>query len=253
MNILVTGGTGFIGSHLTERLVNKGHNVVCLVRPSSNVQWIGHLPLHFRYDLAELERFDLIYHNAGVHPPASREEFYDVHVHMTERILDGMSLSTTLIYTSSAYAGEPTEYGTSKLQGEKVLDNRCRIVKPGTVYGPRDMQVLRLFKWIKRLGPFFPIQGNGQNLVCPVYIDDVIDVLVSNKSATIAGKPISMEGLICRMADAVGVPKPRFHSPALIKRDFFTKQRVFDSTLSKMPLSEGLQKTVEWYRHNGFL
>jgi len=253
MNILVTGGTGFIGSHLAERLVNEGHNVTCFVRPTSNLRWIKYTSIDFVYDLKGLEQYELIYHNAGQHPPASRKKFQDVHVRMTEEILNGMSPNAMLVYTSSAYAVEPTEYGMSKLSGEKVLDSRCRIVRPGTVYGPRDTHVLRLYKWIKRLGLLFPIQGNGRNLICPTYIDDVIDVLVSAKTATIAGEPISMKEFLCEMADAIGVPKPHFHFPALVKRDFFTKQRLFDSTLSKTPLHEGLRKTVDWYKCNGFL
>ena len=61
MKVLITGGSGFVGSHLAEALCDRGNvDVTCLVRRSSNLRWIAHLPVHLVYgqlgDPASLER-----------------------------------------------------------------------------------------------------------------------------------------------------------------------------------------------------
>ena len=48
MNILITGATGFIGSHLAERLHARGHSLRAIVRKSSDKKWLSGLPVDYR-------------------------------------------------------------------------------------------------------------------------------------------------------------------------------------------------------------
>ena len=74
LKALVTGGTGFIGSHLTEALIEKGVHVRCLRRKTSDLKWLKGLPIEFVHgdcnDKTSLEKavqgVDWVFHLAGV-------------------------------------------------------------------------------------------------------------------------------------------------------------------------------------------
>ena len=74
MRVLITGATGFIGSHLTEELHKKGYQIRCLIRKTSNLEWIQHLPIEYvegdYFNFESLQQavrdVDYIYHSAGV-------------------------------------------------------------------------------------------------------------------------------------------------------------------------------------------
>src|SRR5262245_20681949 len=93
--ILVTGATGFIGSHLVDRLLERGHRVRCLVRRTSNLRYLSHPALEFAYggldhatDWADvLREVDFIYHVAGLTFARRRQDYYTVNHKGTEAIL----------------------------------------------------------------------------------------------------------------------------------------------------------------------
>jgi nucleoside-diphosphate-sugar epimerase len=95
MNVLITGATGFIGSHLAERLHAKGHSLRCLVRPTSDLRWIRHLPVEYIYgDLFDeraltsaVRDVDYIYHLAGVTKARTPEEYFKGNHDATSNLL----------------------------------------------------------------------------------------------------------------------------------------------------------------------
>lgn len=261
MNILVTGATGFIGSHLTERLCTEGHNITCFVRETSNIQWIQSLPVLYKYDLEELSQYDVIYHLAGTlgQKGLPLSVYEEPHIEMTKQIISNMNAHTRLVYMSSAWVTRPKKpYELTKLKGERLLRTGDVIVRPGFIYGPRDLHHLPLYQWIKKLGRLFPIIGNGKNKVCPTYIEDVVDTLIRASKLwdiiPVAGKPITMNEFVFAIANAIGAPRPLVHLPFGPKADFFKTERVFPTAKAgATSLREGLSTTVGWYRQNNLL
>ena len=86
MKALVTGGTGFIGSHLTEALIRKGAQVRCLLRKTSDLKWLKGLPIEFVpgdcNDKASLEEavkgVEWVFHLAGATKAIKEETYFEV-------------------------------------------------------------------------------------------------------------------------------------------------------------------------------
>lgn len=205
MNTLVTGSNGFIGSALVEKLLQQGHQVVCLVRKSSNLQWLQNLPVSFCYaDLRTgtgltqaLKGIDWVFHLAGVTKARVRQGYLDGNVLATKQLLQACRDIDKFVYVSSQAAAGPslhgqalTEqdephpisiYGESKwLAEQEVLQQAHRlsvtIVRPPSVYGPRDRDVFVYFQNVKK--GFLLVLGQGTQRVSLVHVADLVDGMI---------------------------------------------------------------------------
>jgi nucleoside-diphosphate-sugar epimerase len=180
---LVTGASGFVGSHIVDELLRQGVRVRCVVRGTSPRRWLDGKPVEIHVaDLADLpgltaaaEGATWIVHAAGLTKGRSATAFNEANVAGTERMLRaaleaGPSLRRFVLISSQAAAGpsgdgravteerrpEPvTPYGESKLRSEELallLRDRLPVVvlRPPAVYGPRDEGILRYFRAAKR-------------------------------------------------------------------------------------------------------
>ena len=154
MKILITGGAGFIGSHLCEKYVKAGHTVLCLDNfMSGNVQNIRHLTFHRNFKLINgdirnldlLEKImpgvDVVFHLAAqIHVDRSVIEpglTYEINVLGTQNILEAarmydvsrvINTSTSEVYGSSLYhpmdekhpLNAPHPYGASKIAADRM-------------------------------------------------------------------------------------------------------------------------------------
>src|ERR1035438_7933055 len=169
--ILVTGGTGFIGTHLLEMLAAQGESVRALIR---RTQVPRSLPAGVETvygDLASgdglaeaLGGADVVIHLAGVTKALRPEDYYRGNVHATDQLVRAMAgRGVRLVHVSSLAAVGPTKpgapltedaephpfthYGKSKLLAERVVRELAPdavIVRPPVVYGPRDTDVFPL-------------------------------------------------------------------------------------------------------------
>lgn len=230
MNILITGGTGFIGSRLTLRCLAEGHSVTVLGQINTpaeeeNKQFLESkgakvvLASVTEPDTlpAILQGVDVVFHLAAAQHEANvpEQHFWNVNVTGTKNIIEAsiqagvkrfVHGSTIGVY-GSALDGEIDEasplqpaniYGVTKLEGEKLVlsyQNKIPVVviRISETYGPGDRRLLKLFKAIKK-NIFFRI-GNGKNKHHLIYIDDLIDgMLAASMSEQALGEVVLLAG-----------------------------------------------------------
>jgi nucleoside-diphosphate-sugar epimerase len=199
----VTGGNGFIGSHLIESLLADGHTVRALVRDPVRTRWLPPatsevLPgdLHHRDVLSQgIRGADVVYHLAALTRADTESEMRRVNLEGTRNVIEAClepQVPPRLAFLSSQAAGGPSSdgrpvtessppaprswYGTSKLDAEKLVhgvSDRLSVVvlRPPSVYGPRDDAFLPLFRAAKRGLLILP---RGARSLSVVHVDDLV-------------------------------------------------------------------------------
>jgi nucleoside-diphosphate-sugar epimerase len=209
MKALVTGGTGFIGSHLVESLMRQGFEVTCLVRNLARQGYLDGVNVEkITGDCTNPESLtvavkdaDYVFHLAGLTKARNDREFFAGNVLATQNVvkavLDHAPGIRRLFYLSSLAAAGPSpdgtalredcplspvsSYGRTKMEGEQaVYAVRDRIpvtiIRPPAVYGPRDKDVLLFFKMVKRgIVPYW-----GNSLYSFLYVEDLVNGIIQS-------------------------------------------------------------------------
>lgn len=214
MKAFVTGGTGFIGSHLVNHLLDQQFDVVCLARSRSKAKRVfaDRIPELIIGDMENTEALeagcsgtDVVFHLAGIIAARSEAEFFRTNAEATRKLARAATSQSSLsriLYVSSLAAAGPTrrgllvsdpsasdpvtDYGRSKLAGEDALRGSTlpwTIVRPPAVYGPGDRELLRVFK-LARLG-VIPIFGDGSQELSLIHARDLARAILA---AAIHGK-----------------------------------------------------------------
>lgn len=306
--VLVTGGAGFIGSHLTEKLVGEGYSVKILDNFSTgketNLSEIIKDVEIIRCDIQEkdnvwnsLKGVDYVFHEAAM---ASVEESmknparcWKINITGTLHVLNGAvknNVKRVILASSAAVYGgslqlpkkedadpEPlSPYGNSKVMNElsaqqfhkeQALD--CVCLRYFNVYGPRSdpnspySGVISSFigRMINDMQPI--VYGDGKQTRDFIYVEDVVEAnLLAMKSKkapglsfnVAAGKQTSLLELIDAINSVLGknlVPHFRDVKKGDIKYSYadVKKAKQLLGFKAKTGLKEGLEKTIEWFKH----
>ena len=201
--VFVTGGTGFVGSHLVDRLLEQGAHVRCLVR--TDPKWLAGLPIEQAQGTlldrevlrAAVEDVDVVFHMAGRTRATEREAFRRDNVTGTENLMEAVaasgSVARTVVASSLAAVGSGgqgvvdestalkpvSDYGWSKALMEEKLEPWTErlpltIVRPPAVYGPRETDILTFFQSVSK--GICPIVGDGSvPSLSLVHVDDLVE------------------------------------------------------------------------------
>lgn len=211
MRNLVTGATGFIGSHIAERLKKDGEDVIALVRKTSNTKFLSSIGVNFAYgDINDIDsvrnamkEIDIVYHSAALADEwISAEAAYRVNVEGTRNLLEAAKeagVKRFIFISSLAVLGMRDHYGTKAdapyhKTGDSYIDTKIdseqlvmdyynkyglpvTVVRPGFVFGPRDNKLIPRIS--ERLGKKqFMFVGNGKNKINAVYIENLTDAII---------------------------------------------------------------------------
>jgi nucleoside-diphosphate-sugar epimerase len=217
MEILLTGATGFVGSHIADRLLASGHTVRALTRKSSSLKWLEGKPIQtFHGNMLESETLceavtgaDAIVHIAGVTAARDRNGFFEGNQLATRGLLDAVRAYNPylkhFIQGSSQSAvgpsldGQPvteltpphpiTSYGASKRAAEEECERARQdfpvtILRLAAVYGPRDTAILTFFQTVnRRLKPLIGMREKQVNLVHVMDVAQSVDLALTKPEA----------------------------------------------------------------------
>ncbi len=247
--ILITGATGFVGRRLVSRLIKEGYEVIAVTRDADRARAV--LPSDVEVivsdivngeelvsDLGKVD-FDVVYHLAAELDEAS-PDLWKVNVEGTKNVIEairGRPIERLIYLSSSGVLGSTngpakedmpynpeTKYEESKAEAERIITYAWlkyqipyTIVRSTIIYGPNKI----FADILKAAKSGYPIIGSGKNRFHLIYIDDVVDALVSvldsrasNKIYHIAGPDVytyeETYALMCRL---LGVKLPDTHIP----------------------------------------
>jgi len=313
VNLLVTGGAGFIGSHLADRRRRKGDRVVVLddfndfydprlkrANVAANRNDDGYRlvegdirdrDLVFR--LFAEERFDAVAHlaaRAGVRPSLSQPVLYEevnclatwhlleaAAAHRVKRFLFASSSSVYGVNSKLPFSEEdPIErpispYAATKRAGELQVYTAHHLhglpavcLRFFTVYGPRQRPEMAIARFIRCLenGEPIPFYGDGESRRDYTYVDDIADGVEAALEADFGfeivnlggAHPVTLTELVAALERATG-RRARLErhpdQPGDVPVTFAAvdKARRLLGFQARVPLEEGLRRSVEWYRN----
>jgi len=288
--ILVTGGTGFIGSHVIDKLIKMKYEVVMSVRNSSQ-QIPNSDKIHlFKCDIKDREgvldavsHCDAVINLAGVLGTSVTEsdtnESIEVNVKGALNVFNGCKLyDVPCVHVTVGNPFWLNNYSTSKYASERLaimynndLKTRISVIRAFNVYGPHQRD-----KPVKKAIPNFilnalqnkpiSIYGDGSQKMDFIFVDDVVEILIrslfkehdSYKNAFEAGtgNAISVNQVVDIIKNQTNSSSKVEHLPM---RKGEPETSIIEANLStlkpldyipKVSFEEGISKTIPYYKNS---
>lgn len=269
LSILITGGTGFVGEELAEKL-SKDNNIVVFSRHASSLSGVESVVGDIK-NKEELEKafngVQIVYHLAASVDEHDKEMWH-VNVNGTQNIVDlckKHKVKQLIFLSSSGVLGETkkpaeedfvynpkTNYERSKKQAETIVKEFpfYTIIRAPIIIGPNDI-------WMKIIGAAkqnYPIIGSGKNYFHLAYVDDVVDLLqlvMNNKKSFgqifhIATKDTPTYEQVYRMiCNEIKAEMPRKHVPIAILRTMSVVHEASSKAMGKKPKLTLMKSSID--------
>lgn len=324
---VVTGGNGFVGSHLVDLLIKEDHKVKCIVRKSSNLRWLEGKEVEIiKCGLFDKEGLkdtlrdaDYLFHVAGVVKAKNEEGYFKGNVETTRNLLDSLlevnKEIKSVVIVSSQTAGGPsvnidqpkkesdtaepiTTYGRSKKAQEDLAKGYMdklpiSIVRAPAIYGERDTEIYLVFKTYKA-GLFTLIGFNDKRLSLIHVADLARGLFLCTKTDKAIGQTYNISSEVFytwpeigkeikksfgRKAITLRLPHALVFSVAAVAQffaAFSSKAATFNLEKAKdfvqtywtidvtkaieelgynqsVSISEGIKRTIDWYKEHKWL
>ena len=242
MLVAITGGTGFVGRHIIERLLRREHELRVLAREPSKHGWLRDRggvelvqgDLHDQDALRSLVRgAGALVHLAGVIVEIGQQTFERVHAHGTRNAVNAArEASVTRFVQMSALGARPdrsaTAYHRTKAAGEEAVRASGiphAIMRPSIIAAPGNA-ALRMMVDMLRFSPVIPVIGNGRYQLQPVTADDVAEAFaLAVERPDIAGtfdiagpEALTYHQVLDALERALGVQRRRITVPVSVVR-----------------------------------
>ncbi len=238
LKILVTGGTGFVGTHLVNALLRRGHEVAVLARRPGASRNRYNRPVEGVpgdvLDPASIQNAargrDAVVHLVGIIAEKGDQTFDRMHREAAGNVVEGMRAAGVrrLLHMSAmgSFDDSPSEYGRTKAAGEALVRASgldWTVFRPSVVFGPGDGFVSLLAEIVRRNPLFIPVIGPGTTRFQPVSVYDLARIFADTleKPETVGrafevGGPrtFTLNDIYREIAAAVGkARKPLVHLP----------------------------------------
>jgi NADH dehydrogenase len=233
--ILVTGGTGFVGSHIVKRLALEKIKSRCLVRKGSNVKRLEELGIELAYgDLTDkeslkkaLEGVETVVHLIGIIVERKGVTFEIIHTQGTRALVDACKDAGVkrFIYVSALGARENarSRYHITKWEAEQAIIKSGMeyvILRPSIMIGEGG-EFINMLSGIIQNAPVIPVIGAKSRLQ-PIYVENTADCVlrsladpkIANRIFEIGGpEQMTYRELYLTLADVLGIKKPIVEIP----------------------------------------
>ncbi len=233
--ILVTGGTGFVGSHLIKRLASERIQTRCLVRRTSNIENLKELGIEVAYgDVTDreslkkaVEGMEVVVHLVGIIVEHKGATFEIIHTHGTRNLVEACREAGVrrIIYISALGARQngKSRYHITKWEAEQAVINSGMeyvIFRPSIMIGEGGEFITMLSK-VVRWAPIIPII-DGESKVQPIYVENTVDCITkalndpatTNRIFEIAGpEQITYKELFLTLMEVLEIDNPTFQIP----------------------------------------
>jgi nucleoside-diphosphate-sugar epimerase len=247
MNVLITGGTGFIGSHVRDELLARpemaGGRLARMTRDASGKRdddpRVSYVTGDVR-DAASLDEatrgIDAVVHcvqfpNHPVENPSKGYTYLEIDAKGTERLVAACVANGVrrVVYLSGAGTSpeRPEPWFRAKVIAERAVREsglEYVILRPSWIYGPDDNSLNKFVSFVRHL-PIVPVVGDGTNRVQPVSIFDVARVAAAavfepeatNRVFDLGGpEELTMDEIVGRIQKVLGTHRVLFHQPAAL-------------------------------------
>src|SRR5437763_12966979 len=241
MLVALTGGTGFVGRHVTATLVARGHRVRVLARDPARARFPSEQPVEIvaggLADRAALDRLaggaDALIHLVGIIVEQGAQTFTSVHVAGTQALLGAARQAGVERFVHMSAVGARDEPGATPYHGTKwhaeELDRASglshAVFRPSIVNGPESPPIRTLAR-LHRWSPVVPVFGDGHFPTPPVWVEDVaLAFAFAVEQPALGGafelggpQVLTYEEFVLAIGRAAGHPRPLVHMPLALAR-----------------------------------